>query len=215
MPSEEFYSAPLGTRGNVLLNWEAHAPGQIANFASAYWNAAQTLCCSIEQQEMIEVAHRAYPLLFLYRHAIELYLKCMAYRIARLSLGDEELQKNLPSLWREHSLLGLLEICKPVLHAMGDRLPPAHQCFDPDDLQLFADLDRLDSGSYSFRYPVTSRGAPSLPPNLRLNIFVFAQQADRALDSLRMRCRYFLDQVHALDGQFRLDLSHLRTKTTS
>jgi hypothetical protein len=35
--------------------------------------------------------------------AIELYLKAMVYRLARLSVDDRDLRRVLPRLWREHS----------------------------------------------------------------------------------------------------------------
>lgn len=206
MATQEFCASPIGTRGNALLNWGPHAPEDVVSYAVAYRNAAHCLIASHERRSTSEVGHAACPVVFLYRHAIELYLKAMLYRIAAMSVGDQALRKLLPRLWREHSLVKLLEMAQPVLAAMWDELPLALRAFDEEELQFLSELDRIDPGSYSFRYPVASTGGPSLPSALRMDIFVFAQMADRTLDALHTRCLHFIDRVRALKPQLRLNL---------
>jgi hypothetical protein len=185
MPLEEFYAAPRGTYGNALLNWMNHAPSDVVSYAVAYRNAAHNLIAHREQLGAGEIDQAACPIIFLFRHSVELYLKGMVYRLSRLSVDDTELQQVLPRLWREHSLMRLLSMAQPVLTAMRQKLPLALRDFDEEDLEFLSDLDRIDPGSYSFRYPVASSGGPSLPGFLITNIFVFAEHADRVLDSLR------------------------------
>ena len=93
--------------------------------------------------------------------------------------------------------------------AMRFILPPALRELDEDALLFLANLDAIDPGSYTFRYPVTSHGNSSLSSMLIVNIFVFAKQADFALDELRSLCHYLIDKVHVLTPQMRLDLTHL------
>ena len=38
--------------------------------------------------------------------------------------------------------------------------------------------------SFAFRYPVTTKGAPSLPPNFRFNLFRFASVLDALFPTL-------------------------------
>jgi hypothetical protein len=124
-----------------------------------------------------------------------------------MSIGDEEMQNILPRLWKEHSLVKLLEMAIPVLNAMRRQLPPALRDFDPDHLIFLERLDALDSGSYTFRYPVTSKGTASLSSPLLTNIFCVAEEADRALDQLNMLCIHFIEKVEALAPQAKLALN--------
>jgi hypothetical protein len=212
MPLQHFYAAPTGTYGNALLNWTNHAPSDIASYAVSYRNAAHNLIHIQERRGIGEINHAACPIIFLYRHAIELYLKCLVYRLARMSIDDEEIQNILPRLWKEHSLVKLLEMAMPVLNAMRRQLPPALRDFDPDHLIFLERLDELDSGSYMFRYPVTSKGTASLSSTLLTNIFCVAEEADRALDQLNTLCIHFIEKVEALAPQAKLALNLTRLR---
>ena len=148
MTIEEFYSAPRGTYGNALLNWGNHAPSDVVSYAVSYRNAAHGLIAVCERRDVGDIDAGACPVIFLFRHAIELYLKAMVYRLARLSVDDQELRLVLPWLWREHSLMRLMRMAQPVLTAMTDSLPLALRAIDEDELHFLSDLDRIDPGSY-------------------------------------------------------------------
>ncbi|WP_418120762.1 hypothetical protein [Variovorax sp. 350MFTsu5.1] len=211
MNTEEFCASPIGTHGNVLLNWRASAPEDVVAYAVAYRGAAHVLSDALEGRgDTVQIDHDACPIVFLYRHAIELYLKAMLYRIASMSVDGQALRQLLPRLWREHSLAKLLDMAQPVLAAMREKLPLALRAFDEEELQFLSELDRIDPGSYAFRYPVASTGGPSLPGGLRMNVFAFAQMADRTLDALHVRCLYFMEQVRSLEPQLRLSLGAMR-----
>ena len=204
-----FYAASQGVHGNALLNWTGHAASDVVEYASSYRNAAHNLIAFREKTEFVTIDHHACPIIFLFRHSIELYLKAIVYHLAKLSIDDTQLKIVLPKLWKEHSLVRLLEMAKPVTVAMRPILPPALRELDEDTLLFLVNLDGIDPGSYTFRYPVTSHGNSSLSSVLIVNIFVFADQADFALDELRNLCHYLIDKVHALSPQMRLDLTHL------
>lgn len=206
---EKFYAASQGAYGNALLNWTLHAPSDIVKYASSYRNAAQNLIACRESMEFVTIDHHACPIIFLFRHAVELYLKAIVYHLAKLSIDDVELKIVLPRLWKEHSLVNLLKMAKPVMTAIRPALPPALRELDEDALLFLTNLDIVDPGSYTFRYPVTSSGNPSLPDVFFVNIFLFADQADLAIAELRTLCHHLIDKVHALTPQMRLDLAHL------
>ena len=203
---QEFYAAPRGAYGNALLNWSQHAPSDVIAYAVSYRNAAHNLVAYREYLGIGSIDQAACPIIFLFRHAIELYLKGMIYRLARLSICDAEVQTVLPRLWREHSLVKLLNMAQPTISGMRHKLPPALRDFAEQDLAFMKALDQIDSGSYTFRYPVASNGKSSLPNLLLTNIFVVAEHADHALDFLNDLCLHLIEQVHILEPQVRLDL---------
>lgn len=70
----QFFSAPVGTYGNALLNWASKPAEELVMYALSYRNAAMSLIVRREQIGIGDIDHGALPILFLYRHSFELYL---------------------------------------------------------------------------------------------------------------------------------------------
>jgi hypothetical protein len=91
-----------------------------------------------------------YPILFAYRHHIELALKVII-RDARELLGIEGERP------KTHKLVTLWDVAEPVLRQIAD---------DGQTYRAVRDclhrFDELDASSESFRYPVTAAGDPVL-----------------------------------------------------
>ena len=147
----------------------------------------------------------ALPIVFLYRHAFELYLKAIVYRAAVLTINEKDLRKAVPRLWREHSLIRIVKMAEPVLLAS---IRPWLQSGELHrEIVSFASrLDEVDPGSYSFRYPVTSYGDSALPTNVMLNIFVFSDAAEKVLDDIAQVCRILQDEDLQASEQMKLAL---------
>jgi hypothetical protein len=204
------FSAPTGAPGNALLNWRPNSAAEIATYAWSYRGAAAILISSHRGNKFDSIDERALPILFLYRHASELYLKALVYRAAVVSIAEEELMFALPKLWREHSLVRLLEMSFPLLRSryifMWD-----------DELEekigrVAKGLDEVDAGSYSFRYPVTSKGQPSLPTHMLTNIFVFSEILESVLDDLSEICRFLESKRVESSAQMKLALHTLKER---
>ena len=93
-----------------------------------------------------------YPILYNYRHYIELSLK-VVISDARNLFGIAE---QLP---RTHDLLVLWDVAQPLLEEVN-----------PESADLYGNVrasierfNQLDPTAEGFRYPVTSKGAPTLP----------------------------------------------------
>lgn len=98
-----------------------------------------------------------YPIVFLYRHQLELNLKGI------ISKGNKLLDK--PIRFRPiHSLRDLWNDCRTVLDRIGVSIDiPEAEPFEA----CITQLDGLDPQSMSFRYPVTKTDAPALPASLK------------------------------------------------
>jgi hypothetical protein len=201
------FSAPIGTPGNALLNWERCSAAGILSYGWSYRCAAFNLVALQKKNEHGSIDNHALPILFLYRHSFELYLKALVYRAALISIDENELAQAIPKLWREHSLLKLAQMSAPLLEAKS------LACFaDVHDnvIALAEELDEIDPGSYSFRYPVTSKGKSALPPNFLTNIFVFADTVEDVLDELREYCHWVEGVRVESSHQMKFALHHLR-----
>jgi hypothetical protein len=161
-----------------------------------------------ERREIGSIDEHALPILFLYRHSFELYLKALVYRAALVSIAEEELALAIPKLWREHSLVRLLEMSGPLLqskyvHMWDDEL-------EEKIAHVAAELDEVDAGSYAFRYPVTSSGQSALPTNFQTNIFVYSEILENVMDDLSELCRFLEGKRIESSAQMKLALHNLR-----
>jgi hypothetical protein len=141
--------APL-TRGDPGLyaaeSWHARAWG--------FKRAADTLASDVLMARG-EADLMIYPLVFLYRHQLELHLK-------DLILTGNELVDN-PIKLKDHALDGLWKDCRNILEKIGIEVDiPETRHFE----ESLAVLNSVDRTSTAFRYPVTKSGAPTLPPDL-------------------------------------------------
>ncbi len=207
-PVFQKFHAPLGTYGNALLNWRKNSAAEITAYAWSYRCAAMNLISFREQRGIGSIDEHALPILFLYRHSFELYLKALVYRAAVVSIAEEELALAIPKLWREHSLVRLLAMSGPLLrskfvHMWDDEL-------EEKIAHVAAELDEVDAGSYAFRYPVTSSGQPALPTHFQTNIFVYSEILENVMDDLSELCRFLEGKRIESSAQMKLALHNLR-----
>jgi len=150
----------------------------------AYKNAAQELVGSLSRAAGSPDG-RGYAILFLYRHAIELYLKTVLYRAAKLLQLHGRMTE--PWLRAHHSLPKLLAAVRPVLDSLP-RKPAGITLLAETVEELINDVNAIDSGSYCFRYPITPTGEASHDRGAVVDVFVFAERVDAALDELICAC---------------------------
>ena len=203
----QFFAAPVGTYGNALVNWTSKPVEDLIAYAGSYRGAAMNLVAFRERLKIGSIDHSALPILFLYRHSFELYLKTIVFRAATLTINEEELHRAIPRLWREHSLLTLVEMAKPVLvHSTKSPLTVTGE-LEQKVNDLARCLDEVDSGSYSFRYPVTSHGHASLPMCFLTNIFIFSEHIERVLDDVAQFCSSLEDDRIQTSEQMKFALN--------
>jgi hypothetical protein len=207
-----FFDAPVGAVGNALLNWKGAPLHELSAYAHSYRTAAMSLVSMQEQRVHSALDERALPILFLYRHALELYLKAIVLKAALLTIGEEELPNALPKLWREHRLTALARMAEPVISA-STRWPLTWNG-DLKELinSMAVQIDEIDPGSYAFRYPVNTQGAAALPAVFMTNIFQFSEEVERTLDHVAQFCRVLESERMDSSEQMKLALHTLSGK---
>ena len=154
-----------------------------------------------------EQDYLVYPILFLYRHHIELALKSIIRRapyVTGQSLTKEQ-RKNLNT---GHQLDLLWQDLKPmfatVCEAAGwDKV----SSFDEEGVEShIRQLTELDPDSFSFRYPGNKEGVPYLPPSLTvINLRHFAEMVERLaeyLDALDMAVGVLYDAKQEMEAEW-------------
>ncbi len=151
------------------------------SYAEAYHSAAWRLFEKSSPDEVHDI--NACPVVFLYRHALELYLKEIlinGHRILRLGGGpfltETDILENghkLFKLWQEieelHEKLGLT--WQTDLDAEG---------------AIIKEFSDVDQHSFGFRYPVKIDGDPTTQQNFRFSLRHFCCRMNQVLNRLEI-----------------------------
>jgi hypothetical protein len=172
-------------KGNVVFNFRNNSISDINAYALGYHRSATVLVDNLKSKNGF-ADYDAYPIFYLYRHSLELYLKSIIFRGACLTklINDKEVDKS--RLFKEHQLSKLLPIFEELLDSL--KWTDSFSCdgiksFD-EFKEIINELDSSDPKSYNFRYPVDTQGDSSLPRHFILNIYSFSQIFDPLLNLL-------------------------------
>jgi hypothetical protein len=127
---------------------------------SGYMRAGAALIDECER-EPVDRHFLVYPILFNYRHSLELAIKWIIDRYGRYAgvwLGEDE---------RDHDLWALWQRCKTVIDKVGSS-------GDDEALnaveQIVKDFHDLDKSSMAFRYPTTKKGKTIKLPEISIDL---------------------------------------------
>jgi hypothetical protein len=171
------------SHGNVVFNFNPQPIEELTTFALGYHEAAQTLAAKLAASRGYP-DYEGYPVLFLYRHALELYMKAVVYEGARLLRLVSEEQVDTSHLFRRHELARLLPPIRAIFKEMGWNFEGSGLASFDEFEAFIRDLDLVDPGSYAFRYPVKRSGEAYLPRHFVINVVSFAQRMDTLLQFL-------------------------------
>ena len=181
-----------------LPDWENNAclnvvaGGEDYAYIEGYLRAGRTIARHVVEtgrsQDLL-----VYPMVFLYRHHVELVLKWILVRA--VFLLDLESHGDLEAHFGTHGLGQLWQDLRPMLPRIYAQA--GWDGVDTDELEgvesYIQQLQQLDATSISFRYARTRKGGPSLPDGLRrINVRHFAETMERLVA--------FLDAAHQSIG---------------
>jgi hypothetical protein len=176
--AHRFFNA-ANIHGNVVFNFTRGPINDLSEFALGYREAAHVLA------EKMAAAHGyadydGYPILFMYRRALELSLKAIVYRGVKLAGLISEEHIDVKELFARHDLSRLLPAIKSIFEQMGSDFEGSGLESYEDFASLIRSIDSIDSGSYTFRYPIDRTGEANLPNHCVVNVLEFAQGMDNA-----------------------------------
>ena len=129
----------------------------------------------------------AYPIVFLYRHALELYLKAIILVGSDMLTLKDQPKIERQQLFKTHNLDKLRQEVERVfaVYGWGWDLRNSNLGSVAYLRKVIGEFQKIDPGSYSFRYPVNTQGKASLEENFRFNVFEFASILDDLFPTLR------------------------------
>lgn len=177
---------------NACLNY---MPDHGTAYTEGYRRAADILIRHIDETAR-DQDFLVYPVVFLYRHHIELQIKQVTGVARQLlrdyaPLGSEKVTHNLNSLW---------EVARKLLLEADDTLGPSD--FSRVSAVVRA-LNEADLRATGFRYARTIEGGRSLEGIHYINTRLFGEQMAAAsddLDAIDNGLRYFLDLDNEMRG---------------
>ena len=176
MPFDE-----ISDMSNFVISFNADPKGDFDAFAKGYALAANRLAASLLEAQRFP-DYEAYPVVFLYRHALELSLKHIIYAgvelaaFRRMDEVNEQLKNN-------HDLVSLSQTAGKVLALL----------FPNDEMlgrlketvaALCKDWSEIDPGSYAYRYPIDTKGRASTKKHQVVNLRTLSNRMADVLEDL-------------------------------
>jgi len=170
---------------NPVFNFLGRPKEEFDVYAGAFHRAAKTLADKMFSRAGIHDLD-ACPIIFLYRHAFELYLKSVVLRGSKLLrlLGKADIDDEV--FLNDHSLIKLLPALKLIFEAVKWEWDFEKEGFHTyeDFCKLVNRLEEITSKSFAFRYPVSKNGESYLPLGYGIDMRNFCESMDFALGLL-------------------------------
>lgn len=198
---------PKGHRGRVVFNFIGRPAEELTAFAAGYCQAGHTVAARIAGLPHCP-DYEGYPVLFLYRHALELYLKAIVYRGAKLLklISDEKVDTE--KLFGSHGLARLLPAVKAIFKEMQWNFDGSGLRSLNDFENFIRDLDKLDFRGDAFRYPITTGGNACLPMHFVVNVVEFSERMDLLMNFLEGAAELIRENWRA-EAEARYELQQL------
>lgn len=161
---------------NLGSGWRRPAK-EFGLYAEAYHRAAKEQARALAENPVYDPLD-ACPVVFLYRHATELYLKGVLRAGESLMYLEGRQPTFDASTFKKHQL-------SPLLTPLRELFKEMDWASSYEEIASFVErLDRMDSGSFSFRYPVDTNENNALPESFVIDVLAFARAADSCLEIL-------------------------------
>jgi len=161
-----FYNS-VSDRNNFVISFTKNPQQDFGVFARGYAQAASVLAEYLLEQPCFS-DYEAYPVVFLYRQAFELYLKGFYYKA------------NLISALKEGPSIDCQSINKHELQPLAETFKKACEVHFPSEQSLVQlaqkvcdyakEFGQIDKGSYGYRYPINKGGDHSTSHHQVVNL---------------------------------------------
>lgn len=176
--------------GNIKLNFNNDPENDFMVYGDSFHDGARALRDKLKVQIGYSDADIC-PIVFLYRHALELFIKDMLITEEKLlGLENKVLPIKKEKIFSTHTLSKLVPSLKIIFKEVGWEWD-----FEVNEIKSFKDfkifvesIDKIDPRSNAFRYPIDSNRSASLPQNFGFNVLEFSYMMDKILDLLSGGC---------------------------
>jgi len=161
-----FYNS-IDNTSNFVISFTASPRQDFGVFAKGYFQAASAVAQGLLAKQRFP-DYEAYPVVFLYRQSLELYLKGLLYRAAILS-AFKDIEGIDSCLHNRHRLIPLAQsagrVCQALFPADQSLLHIVNKAG-----RIASEFEEIDSDSYSYRYPIHRQGNASTKHHQLVNL---------------------------------------------
>ncbi len=150
-------------------------------FAESYHLSAKKLAEDMLSRRFS--VYEPYPMIFLYRHSIELHLKNILFSSAILA-NYKDIDGLTDRIDKTHNLSFLLDKVRDILFRLFPENIWLKSFLDDKLTPIVKEYMDIDSGSFSFRYPTNSQGQCSTKPNICINVESMYKNLEPILEGL-------------------------------
>ena len=176
-----FYLDEKRSPRDVIISFTSTPRYDFGAFAHGYHLAAKSLAEAFLKKPGF-ADYEGYPIVFMYRHALELHFKNIIYWAARLCAfkGIESIDHKL---YNTHDLSQLVN---PATSLLSTLFPSDKELASfVNELRIIAsEFSQIDSTSCSYRYPIDSDGNHSTKQHQSVNILSIYSNLEPVLEKL-------------------------------
>ena len=177
-----FYNA-ISDSSNFIISFTSNPEQDFGVFAKGYALAASTLA-----EQLLEKSHfsnyEAYPVVFLYRHAFELYLKNFYHKSTLISAFKDGQPVNNSGIYT-HSLVPLAEIFQKISAVLFPNQDNIFQ-LTTKVIRFATEFQEIDSHSFGYRYPINKKGDHSTKHHQIVNLLALHQSMQELFEELEI-----------------------------
>jgi hypothetical protein len=166
---------------NFVISFMPNSMGDFGIFAKGYTLAADRLAGVLLSAPRFS-DYEAYPVVFLYRHALELSLKHIIYTSAKLA-AFKYLDAVKTGLQNTHDLMQLSGTVQAILARLLPRDEMLRQTMGVV-METCHEFSEIDPRSESYRYPIDRKGQRSSKKHQVVNLGAFAERMSSVLEDL-------------------------------
>lgn len=185
-----------GNHENTVLNWHDDPARELHLYGEAFWNAAKELLKNNGLDRHPIASFDAAVVVYLYRHALELFLK-------EILMGGADLISESPSPKKivdaGHSLTRFLPDIRRIFVECGwDKEFGTKSVLTFDDfIALLKEFEKADPSSFCFRYPIKKDLTKALDSHFTFSVRHFASTMDEILEALSGACYALPEEADA------------------
>ena len=177
-----FYDS-INNNYNIVSGFRSDPMDGIKIYARGYAKAA-SLAASQFLSNSNNPDYDGYPIVFLYRHSLELYLKGLYYQLTKIAK------------YENINIISLNVVTKHKLILFSEALYKASKAVFPDNdalhnefqkiMTIAKEFEEIDKDSYSFRYPTDTKGNYSTSPHQIVNIEAVSSTMNKLFQNLEI-----------------------------
>lgn len=191
-----FYNK-INNSNNILSSFSTDPLYDFSIYAKGYRKAADHLVKKFLSSRS-HGDYEGYPIVFLYRHVLELHLKNIIYQGARLR-KLKKIVDQPEKLYPIHKLTKLSEKANHTINILF--LDEDLKKFMERVKQIAKEFDEIDPVSYSYRYPINNKGEYSTENHQIVNI-----------ESISKNLYEIFNGLKAIDFGFNINIDNEKSK---